>query len=139
MVLMEMSGFRWLVLVGILSGLAACFPVSEDVSSNICTANGGQQIIEKKRGDGQPYKVCLFEDNRQCELQALNSGECPKGGLKITGYITPASQYCVLTGGHYLIKPVISSLHEQGYCTLHGVTCDADEYFNGQCVLPHKP
>jgi hypothetical protein len=28
---------------------------------------------------------------------------CPVGGIKVTGYVTPAAQYCAITGGEYTI------------------------------------
>ena len=125
----------------LLAGLAACSPFprvdTRQTDNNICLSEGGQQVFEQKRGDGVVYQVCLFSDNRQCELKALIRGECPRGGLKITGYITEASRYCVLTGGFYIIKPAIAP-QEQGYCIRHRVTCDAGEYFHGRCLLPSQ-
>src|SRR5512141_2262274 len=61
-------------------------------ASTNCVDQGGTLSIQK-RGDGGEYGICLFEDNRQCEEWALMRGECPAGGIKITGYITSASQY----------------------------------------------
>ena len=42
------------------------------------------------------YGVCMFEDNRQCEEWALMHGDCPVGGLKITGYENEAEVYCAI-------------------------------------------
>jgi len=50
-----------------------------------CTQGGGTLDI-RTRPDGGQYGVCVFEDNRQCEEWALLRGDCPAGGLKITGY-----------------------------------------------------
>jgi len=41
----------------------------------------------------------MFEDNRQCEERALMRGDCPTGGLKVTGYENDAEVYCVIAGG----------------------------------------
>ncbi len=71
-------------------------------ASENCIKQGGTLSIQE-RGDGGQYGICLFEDNRQCEEWALLRGDCPVGGLKVTGYITPAAQYCVITGGTYAI------------------------------------
>ena len=60
-------------------------------ASENCAKQGGTLVIQK-RGDGGEYGVCMFEDNRQCEEWAMLRGECPVGGIKITGYITPAAK-----------------------------------------------
>jgi putative hemolysin len=71
-------------------------------ASENCVAVGGTWTIENRVGGGQ-YGICLFEDNMQCEEWALLRGECPVGGVKITGYVTPAAVYCAITGGEYAI------------------------------------
>lgn len=68
-----------------------------------CVNLGGTLEIRTGPGGGQ-YGVCIFEDNRQCEEWALFRGECPAGGVKITGYLdgTPegeARAYCAIRGG----------------------------------------
>ena len=102
-------------------------------ASENCVKLGGQSIIQT-RDDGGQYGVCLFEDNRQCEEWALMRGGCPAGGLKITGLVTPAAQYCVITGGQYDITANSNQPTEQGTCTFkNGKQCDAGDYFNGKC------
>jgi len=102
-------------------------------ASENCVKQGGTLVI-KKRGDGGEYGVCMFEDNRQCEEWALLRGDCPVGGRKITGYVTPAAQYCVITGGEYKITGNNNTDQEQGTCTFkNGQTCDAWDYFGGKC------
>ncbi|HNB55024.1 MAG TPA: DUF333 domain-containing protein [Anaerolineales bacterium] len=98
-----------------------------------CTDKGGTLTIEKD-GSGGEYGVCVFEDNRQCEEWALMNGECPDGGLKITGYITDAAIYCAITGGEYAITDNSDPENEQGTCTFKsGNTCDVWDYYNGKC------
>jgi dipeptidyl-peptidase-4 len=88
----------------------------------------------QKRGDGGEYGVCLFEDNRQCEEWALFRGNCSVGGIKISGYGTPAAVYCAITGGTYTITGKSGAEDEQGTCTFAGgATCDAWEYYDGAC------
>ncbi len=103
-------------------------------ASTNCVDKGGQLQI-KKRGDGGEYGVCIFEDNRQCEEWALLRGECPVGGVKITGYITEAAVYCVINGGRYDITANSGTADEQGTCTAQGgAVCSAEALFNGKCT-----
>lgn len=98
-----------------------------------CLRKGGKVIIEK-RGDGGEYGICLFEDNRQCEEWAMLRGNCPVGGIKVTGYVTPAAQYCAITGGEYTITANSNRANEQGTCSFkNGIKCDAWEYYDGKC------
>lgn len=98
-----------------------------------CIDKGGKLEIET-RGDGGQIGVCYFEDNRQCEEWALLRGECPIGGVKVTGYVTEAARYCAITGGEYAITGMSGAADEQGTCALPGgATCDAWDYYNGKC------
>jgi putative hemolysin len=63
-----------------------------------CSGQGGV-LIQKKRGDGAPYEVCIFEDDRQCEIYALIAGDCKKGGVSITGFNKQEQIYCAVLGG----------------------------------------
>jgi Tol biopolymer transport system component/putative hemolysin len=99
-----------------------------------CTEQGGTLAIEE-RGDGGQIGVCTFEDNRQCEEWALMRGDCPVGGVKVTGYVTPAARYCAITGGEYAITGNSGAEDEQGTCTFKdGSQCDAWDYYNGKCI-----
>lgn len=93
-------------------------------------------IIDGETGNGGSYLICVFTDNYQCGLNALHKGLCPKGGLRITGYTTPAARYCVLTGGQYSVQPSLHSLHEQGVCSFDGQRCPVQDYYTGGCELP---
>lgn len=116
--------------------------IANPASTN-CGRVGGTLTIAKNPTGGE-YGICTFTDNRQCEEWALLSGECPAGGVKITGYSTPAATFCVITGGNYTAKVATATktqvgqdknvLIEQGTCKLpKGTACDAGEYFNGTC------
>ena len=62
-------------------------------------------------------------------------GECPVGGVKVTGYVTPAGRYCAITGGTYAITGNSGADDEQGTCTFpDGGQCDVWDYYNGKCV-----
>jgi len=98
-----------------------------------CEKQGGRLSIQT-RGDGGQFGICVFADNKQCEEWALFRGECPAGGLNITGYVTLAAQYCVITGGQYTVTANSGQANEQGQCALKsGKTCDAGEYYTGKC------
>lgn len=98
-----------------------------------CVEQGGTLATEE-RGDLGQIGVCYFEDNRQCEEWALFRGECPVGGLKVTGYITEAARFCAITGGEYAITGNSGADDEQGTCTFpNGKVCDAWEYYGGAC------
>lgn len=106
--------------------------ISNPASEN-CVNQGGTLSIQK-RGDSGEYGVCVFQDNRQCEEWAMLRGECPVGGIKVTGYITPPAQYCAITGGEYQVIANNGTDQEQGTCTFkNGQTCDAGVYFAGKC------
>jgi len=116
----------------VAQGQSATTGMANPASVN-CTAQGGTLEIET-RGDGGQYGVCYFEDNRQCEEWALYRGDCPAGGIKVTGYITPAARYCAITGGTYTIFGNSNTDQEQGTCQFKdGTVCDAWDYYNGKC------
>ena len=99
-----------------------------------CTQQDGTLNIEE-RGDGGQIGVCYFVDNRQCEEWALLRGDCPAGGVKVTGYVTSAGRYCAITGGTYAITGNSGADDEQGTCTFpDGGQCDVWDYHNGKCV-----
>jgi hypothetical protein len=98
-----------------------------------CVEKGGVLRMER-RPDGGQYGVCVFTDNRQCEEWAMFRGECPVGGLRVTGYITPAARYCAITGGRYAVTARSGAADEQGVCSLPGgQSCAADVYYAGGC------
>lgn len=106
--------------------------ISLDGAAKYCKENGGTVTV-KQRGDGKDYDVCLFEDNRQCEAESLLSGDCPVGGLKVTGYITEAATYCAILGGSYEIIETEDEV-EDGSCSFfNGNVCDAWDLYNGKC------
>ena len=118
-----------------LTGAAAYAqaPQLANPASQNCVGQGGTLTIER-RPDGGPYGVCTFADNYQCEEWALFRGECPKEGLRVTGYVTPAGRYCAITGGRYAVVSGSTARDEKGVCSLPGdKTCSADAYYAGIC------
>ncbi len=109
-------------------------PAIANPASQNCVDQGGTLSTEE-RGDGGQFGVCYFEDNLQCEEWALMRGECPVGGLKVTGYITAAARYCAITGAQYTIISNSGAKNEQGACTFKdGSLCDAWAYYFGKCA-----
>jgi uncharacterized protein len=94
-----------------------------------CEKQGGVLQIET-RSDGGQFGVCTFPDGNQCEEWALFRGDCPVGGVQVTGYTTEAGRFCAISGGTYA-----ATTPEQGSCTLKsGKICDAEEYYTGACT-----
>lgn len=118
------------ILLAILISMAGCTevlaqPQLANPASQHCIAAGGKLQMEK-RPDGGAFGVCIFTDNRQCEEWALFRGECPAGGLRVTGYLTPASRYCAVTGGRFEAA--------RNDCLLPGgKRCDVEAYWAGTC------
>jgi len=103
-------------------------------ASQNCVDKGGTLSLEKN-GKGGQFGVCTFADNRQCEEWAMMRGACPVGGTKVTGSVTPAARYCVITGGTYKVTSGSNTANEQGTCALgRGTTCPAGAYFDGTCT-----
>lgn len=108
-------------------------PWEEDCESSIanpasvkCSEDGGQVVI-KELPSGDEYGACSFEDNRWCEEWALYRGECPSGGVKITGYDNEAQIYCAISGGDVNMN--------ENTCTFSdGKMCDIDDYYNQTCI-----
>jgi putative hemolysin len=124
-------------IVGLASSAAALAqappPQLANPASQNCAAKGGALRIES-RPDGGQYGVCVFVDNYQCEEWALFRAECPAGGLRVTGYLTPAARYCAITGGRYAVVAGSGAADEQGACALPGgKACDAAAYYAGTC------
>lgn len=89
-----------------------------------CVEQGGTSTILSK-ADGSQYGVCTFEDNLQCEEWALLRGECPVGGIRVTGYETEAEIYCAITGASV----------EGEMCVKNGESCAMDAHYDGSCSL----
>lgn len=133
-----MNTARPLVIIVIANALVACAPETSapqlaNPASVHCAEQGGRHVVERNPAGGE-FGVCLFEDNRQCEEWALLRGQCPNGGMRVTGYVTPAARFCAITGGTYAITGRSGAADEQGTCTLLGGTsCDAAAYYGGTC------
>jgi putative hemolysin len=112
---------------------AASVAIANPASEN-CIKQGGRLNIERTPKGGE-YGVCAFEDNHQCEEWALLRGECQAGGVRITGYLTPAGRFCAITGGAYTVTSGNDAASERGTCRLpNGKECEAEAYFSGDCT-----
>lgn len=129
--------YRIMVSVSILLGAAAAGaqPQLANPASVNCTQQGGRLTIERRPNGGE-FGVCIFADNYQCEEWALLRGECPKTGLRVTGFATAAGRYCAITGGRYSVISAPGENPEQGICTLSSRTsCAAEAYYAGTCPV----
>jgi hypothetical protein len=103
-------------------------------ASQHCLAQGGSLLIESD-GSGGQFGVCRFDDGRQCEEWALWRGDCPPGGVRLDGLVTPAARYCVLRGASYQVLSGTNLPGEQGRCRFaNGTACAAGAFFNGLCA-----
>jgi putative hemolysin len=98
-----------------------------------CINKGGK--LEMRNNKNGQYGVCLFEDNRQCEEWALLRGNCPEGGLKITGYENDAQIYCAITGGQVEGVGAATPMCKR----IDGTLCNAQANFDGDCPDPNDP
>ncbi len=102
-------------------------------ASQNCVAKGGALSI-LKTGSGGEYGLCTFADNLQCEEWAMLRGDCPGGGIRVTGYVTPAARYCAVTGARYAVTGASNTPDERGTCSFKsGKSCDARAYYDGRC------
>lgn len=94
-------------------------------ASVYCQKSGGKSELRSLPGGGQ-YGVCVFGNGNICEEWALYNGECPVGGLLVSGYRDEAQVYCAITGGRVM--------ESKGACSfLDGSSCSAKLYFEGSC------
>jgi len=106
--------------------------IANPASTN-CIQKGG--ILEMKKNKNGEYGICFFEDKRQCEEWALLRGQCPVGGVKITGYENDAEIYCAITGGQ--IEGVDTPVP---MCKrIDGTYCNAQANLDGDCPDPNDP
>ena len=109
-------------------------PALANPASQKCVAAGGTVTMEANP-KGAQYGVCVFADNLQCEEWAMLRGQCRTGGIKVTGYATPAARYCAITGGAYRVTSASNTPDEKGTCTFNtGKRCDASAYYGGTCA-----
>ena len=98
-----------------------------------CTDQGG--TLEIRKNVQSEYGVCLFEDNRQCEEWALLRGDCPEGGLKITGHEDEAQAFWVITGGQIEGLGTETSMCKR----TDGTLCAVQANFADECPDPNDP
>jgi putative hemolysin len=98
-----------------------------------CINQGG--ILEMRSNKKGTYGVCMFEDNRQCEEWAMFRGNCPVGGLKITGYENEAQVYCAITGGQVEGLDTTNPMCKR----VDGTYCNTQANFDGDCPDPSDP
>ena len=121
------------VIILLWAAAAGAQPQLANPASVNCVQQEGTLSIER-RPDGGEYGVCVFADNYQCEEWALLRGECPRRGLRVTGFATPAGRYCAITGGRYSVVSAPGATPELGNCVLpNGRSCEADAYYAGAC------
>ena len=66
-------------------------------------------------------------------------GDCPVGGVKVTGYVTPAGRYCAITGGTYTIIGNSGADDEHGTCTFRTAASATHGTTTTPSVFRHLP
>ncbi len=95
--------------------------------ASVNCGNLGGKLSIQTRGDGGQYGVCDFGSGYSCEEWALYRGDCPKTGVKTTGFDTKAQIYCAQVGGKTLAVA-------NATCTFpNGKSCPVNDLFNGKC------
>jgi putative hemolysin len=74
---------------------------SRNPAAQNCGKEGGKRVVE--RGADGEIGVCVFADHRQCEEWALARGDCPRGGIPVSGYATTWERHCAIRGGRMTI------------------------------------
>ncbi len=98
-----------------------------------CEDKGGILSLQDRVGLGT-IGVCKFDETHQCEEWALYRGECPEGGVDVSGYATDAAVFCAISGGEYAVTGNNGAAEEQGTCTLkNGTVCDVWKFYDGTC------
>jgi hypothetical protein len=103
-----------------VGGFLNKFYLNED-----CTKS--TKIEEKTRGDGQSYKICIFDNGNQCEAETYKKGGCPIKGVPVDDLENDAEIYCRINGGMII--------EESSTCAFirNKSFCNIDEYFDGKC------
>jgi hypothetical protein len=114
------------------NGIGQAIGLANPASEN-CVKKGGRLEMRQNR-QGQ-YGVCLFEDNRKCEEWAFFRGQCPEGGVKITGYDNEAEIYCAITGGTVQGVGTKTPMCKR----IDGTLCTAQANLDGDCPNPNNP
>ncbi len=103
-------------------------------ASENCTKVGGTLTIEVA-GTGNEYGLCKFSETMACEEWALMSGNCPVGGVDISGAPSPQALYCIVTGNEYTTFDADTAPPStKQVCILKdGTNCGALEFYTGNC------
>lgn len=96
MKVLYMPFFFLIIMTGCVANKKQLIGMANPASVN-CGKKGGRVQMEKDIS-GNTYGVCVFKDNYQCEEWALFRGECPPGGVNITGH-TKVERDCMIRGG----------------------------------------
>ena len=92
-------------------------------ASQNCIDKGGELEL-KQDSNGGAYGVCFFEDNRQCEEWALMRGDCPDGGVKITGYDNEGQIFCAISGGEVDMQDFTCLMPNGDQCVINEFDVD---------------
>lgn len=99
--------------------------INENSAAENCTDVGG--VLKKERtGKGTEFWVCYFDNGKSCEGWALESGDCPAGGVDVSIYNTNAEKLCAWLGAKVDKK--------NNNCVFINKTCPIDALYNEECL-----
>ena len=96
--------------------------LANPASMNCLEQNANVEM--RKNASGSEYGVCVFPSGFECEEWAMLRGECPVGGVDVSGYRNALDYYCAINGGTVL----------GDNCKLsEDITCNSEDYYLGRC------
>ena len=117
-------------------GVAGTAMADEVDVNTACQALGAEYGTIITLGSGDTANCCQFEDNRGCTLEAMQAGDCPENGRKITGYMSEGGRYCAWLGGEVNTVETYDAVLDEldGTCALpDGSECVIGRLYYGSC------
>lgn len=84
-------------------------------------------IVNRKRGDGKSYDVCVFDGSHECTLEAYEKGNCPVKGYDVSITDNPIEKWGIAQG--FLFKNgkfIFRANYEP---------CTIDDFYFGRCEM----
>lgn len=100
--------------------------LSRYVEDNGCEG----QIVNRERGDGKTYEVCIYENGNECAVEAYNHGNCPVAGYDISIAKSDPEKFGIVSG-HLFRNGEFKFRGNYDHCTI-------DDFYYGRCEFEYK-